>query len=109
MLQTAFVVVLLVIKIVYINGTGFQNLQGLKTDDYPKSSCLEITKIKDTLACKCGILIDKIIMMSYEKYTHICMCCVYITGSDIIGQIGKHIFLVSNTISTEQFVYMKNI
>lgn len=91
MLQTAFVVVLLVIKIVYINGTGFQNLQGLKTDDYPKSSCLEITKIKDTLAClsKCGILIDKIIMMSSEKYTHICICCVYITGSDIIGSNWK--------------------
>lgn len=69
MLQTAFVVVLLVIKFVNSNGTGFQNLQGVKTDDYPKRSCLEITKIKDTLAClsKCGILMDKIIMMSYDK------------------------------------------
>lgn len=78
MLQTAFVVVLLVIKIVYINGTGFQNLQGLKTDDYPKSSCLEITKIKDTLAClsKCGILIDHHDELR-KIYTHLYVLCVH--------------------------------
>eukprot|EP00105_Crassostrea_gigas_P005211 XP_011418727.2 PREDICTED: uncharacterized protein LOC105321934 [Crassostrea gigas] len=64
---------------------------GERTNDYPKSSCLDIGKFQSTGRCLqvCGNTLDMLIMISHNMETHACMCCDDITGSDIIGSNWK--------------------
>lgn len=91
MLQ-ATCILLLVIHILY-NKTAFafQSFYGVRTDGYPKSSCQAIANIESTRGClgTCGIILDRIVMISHDESTNICMCCNNLTGSDIIGSNWK--------------------
>lgn len=80
--------VFLVIHILYNNSAiAFQSFYGVRTNEYPKSSCQAIANINSTGKClgTCGFILDRIIMISHDESTHICMCCKNLTGSDIIG------------------------
>lgn len=91
MLQKTSYAVFLIIYIKCVETTGIKSFHGVRTDENPKSSCHKIDNVISTGRClaKCGILMDKIIMVSHDKSSKICMCCNDITGSDIIGSNWK--------------------
>lgn len=91
MLQKTSYAVFLIIYIKCVETTGIESFHGVRTDENPKSSCHKIDNVISTGRClaKCGILMDKIIMVSHDKSLKICMCCNDIKGSDIIGSNWK--------------------
>ena len=60
---------------------------GVKSDLYPKTSCLSIAKV-ETIGH--GFLrrlkaFEFHRMFSYSKDNRVCMCCVDLSGNDVIG------------------------
>lgn len=87
LLTMACVVIFLVFNAICIEATGFKSFYGIKTDEYPKSSCHEISKIKSRSRCLrvCGTTMDVVAMISHDESSKTCMCCSDLTGSDISG------------------------
>lgn len=91
MLLTTSVAVFLVVHIIHNEATVFNDVLAVQSNDYPKSSCHEISNIKRTTKCltTCVISVDKIVMISHDESTNTCMCCSDISGSDIINPNWK--------------------
>lgn len=87
MLKHIFFLVFLVLNALRNEATGFRSFYGIKTNDHPKSSCNTISYTISAGRClaTCGIIMDKVVMISHDKSTKKCMCCNDITGSDITG------------------------
>lgn len=90
MFKISYSVVVLAI-IILCKETYLKMFYGERTNDYPKSSCLDIGKFQSTGRCLavCGTTLEMLIMISHNMETHTCMCCDDITGSDIIGSNWK--------------------
>ena len=60
---------------------------GEKSDLYPKTSCLSITKVETIGQCfmRCLKAFEFNRMFSYSKDQRVCMCCVDLSGNDVIG------------------------
>lgn len=93
--------VLLVINILYNNSAiAFQRFYGVRTNEYPKSSCQAIANIKSTGKClgTCGFILDKSSWSAMMRL-HTSVCVVKIspeaTSSD---QIGGHMSQVSKIL-----------
>ncbi|XP_052692703.1 uncharacterized protein LOC128170978 [Crassostrea angulata] len=71
--------------------TVFKSYYGIKTNEYPKSSCHRIDYIRSKGQClgACVTTTDKIVMISHDESTKTCMCCNDITGSDITDPTWK--------------------
>lgn len=71
--------------------TVFKSYYGIKTNEYPKSSCHRIDYIRSKGQClgACVTTTDKIVMISHAESTKTCMCCNDITGSDITDPTWK--------------------
>lgn len=91
MFKSSYSVVVLAIIILCSKETYLKMFYGERTNDYPKSSCLDIGKFQSTGRCLavCGTTLEMLIMISHNMETHTCMCCDDITGSDIIGSNWK--------------------
>lgn len=90
-LQATYIV-LAVIHILYNNpASAYKSFYGVKTDEYPKSSCQTIANIESKRKClgACGISMNRIGMISHDESTNKCMCCNNFTGSDIVGSNWK--------------------
>lgn len=91
MLQISYSVIVLATIILCSKEAYLKMFYGERTNDYPKSSCLDIGKSHSTGRCLavCGTSLEMLIMISHNMETHTCMCCDDITGSDIIGSNWK--------------------
>lgn len=91
MFKISYSVVVLATTILCSTETYLKMFYGERTNDYPKSSCLDIGKFQSTGRCLqvCGNTLDMLIMISHNMETLTCMCCDDITGSDIIGSNWK--------------------
>nr|XP_019924468.2 uncharacterized protein LOC105332398 [Crassostrea gigas] len=96
MLQRTYVIFLIMYISYNKTISCFESFYGVKTNEYPKTSCQEIANIKTALRClgRCGSTIDNIVMISYNESTDTCMCCNDITGSDLIGADWNSFVLV---------------
>lgn len=91
MLQATYIV-LAVIHIFYNDkGSASESFYGVRTDEYPRSSCQAIVNIESKRRClgTCGISMNRVAMISHDESKKICMCCNNFTGSDIIGSNWK--------------------
>lgn len=102
MLTKVSVVLFFVSNAMCNEATGFKSFYGIKTDEYPKSSCHKISEIKSKGRCLeiCGTTINNVAMISHDESTKVCMCCSDLTGSDLSGLNwksyipGKCVFLL---------------
>lgn len=85
-------IVFLIMHILYNKTTScIESFYGVKTNEYPKTSCHKIANIEIAGRClgTCGTRVDRMVMISLDKSTKTCMCCSDITGSDITGPNWK--------------------
>lgn len=87
MLLIRYVVCFLVVNIICNEVIDFISLNVVKINDYLKLLCYKIIYIKSRSRCLgiCEIMMDRIVMISYDEFINICMCCNDIMGSDKIG------------------------
>lgn len=116
MLQRTYVI-FLIIYILYNKTTScFESFYGVRTNEYPKTSCQEIENIKTALRClgRCGSTIDNIVMISHNESTNTYMCCNDVTGSDIIGAnwnsfvLGKSILVYLTKVVNANWLYISS-
>lgn len=91
MLPMIYVALFLVVHIIRSEAAGFNSYLAIEINEYPKSSCHELSNIKSKFRClgTCSIIIDMIVMISHDESTEACMCCSDITGRDITGPNWK--------------------
>lgn len=91
MLPNTYLFIFLALNAMRSGSAVFKSNYGIKTNEYPKSSCHIIDNIRSKNQClgTCVITVDKIIMISHDEPTNTCMCCSDITGSDITGPNWK--------------------
>lgn len=65
----------------------FDSFYVVRINDYLKLLCYKIVNIEIVGECLliCKILVDVIVMISYDILVKICMCCNDIIGSDFSG------------------------
>lgn len=107
MLPMIYVALFLVVHIIRNEAAGFNSYFAIQINEYPKSSCHEISNIKSKFRClgTCSIIMDMIVMISHDESTEACMCCSDITGSDMTGPTGN---LMSHVL-VSIFFYKKKI
>lgn len=81
----------LVVNIIGIEATRMKTFNGIKTKEYPESSCNKIPNIISKSEClgHCVITVNMIVMISHDEATNTCICCNDITGSDTTGPNWK--------------------
>lgn len=91
MLPMTYVTSLLVVNIICNEAPEFNNYFAIQINEYPKSSCHEISSIERKFRClgTCLNTMDMLVMISHDESTKTCMCCSDITGSDITGPNWK--------------------
>lgn len=91
MLPMIYVALFLVVHIIRNEAAGFNSYFAIQINEYPKSSCHEISNIKSKFRClgTCSIKMDMMVMISHDESTEACMCCSDITGRDISGPNWK--------------------
>lgn len=91
MLPTASRMIFLVLHIICIEATAIKTFYGIKTKEYPKSSCNKIQNEISESEClrHCIDTTNTIVMISHDDSTNTCMCCSDITGDDISGPNWK--------------------
>lgn len=105
MLPTTSLVICLVVYIIGIEATRMKTFFGIKTKEYPKSSCKKIQHEISESEClrHCIDTTNTIVMISHDDSTNTCMCCSDITGDDITGpnwksyvrRTGKYFFRIN--------------
>lgn len=91
MLPTTSLVICLVVNNIGIEATRMKTFYGIKTNEYPKSSCNKIhNKIRKSECLRhCIKTTNTIVMISHDESTNRCMCCSDVTGEDIPGSNWK--------------------
>lgn len=91
MLSKVFGFTFLVFNVIAKESTILKDFYAIQTNELPKSSCHEISKIQIECRClgTCVNRMDKIVMISHDDSTQTCMCCNTFTGSDMLGQNWK--------------------
>ncbi|XP_052692927.1 uncharacterized protein LOC128171220 [Crassostrea angulata] len=91
MLSKGFGIFFLVLNVIAKELTILKDFYAIQTNELPKSSCHEISKIQIESRClgACVNTMDDIVMISHDDSTETSMCCDNFTGSDILGQNWK--------------------
>ncbi|XP_052695678.1 uncharacterized protein LOC128174083 [Crassostrea angulata] len=91
MFQATYIVFLIITILYNQTASCFDSFYGVKTKEYPKTSCHKFANIESAGRClgACGITMDIIVMISHDETTQTCMCCSDMTGSDIAGPNWK--------------------
>lgn len=91
MSRKTYAALFLFVHIIRSAETGFNSNYAIETNDYPKSSCHELSSVKSMIRClaTCVATMDEIVMISHDDSTSTCMCCNDVTGSDITGSNWK--------------------
>lgn len=71
MLPMTYVALFLVVRIIRNDATVFNDVFALQTNDYPKSSCHQISNIKSTSTCleTCIISVNSNVILSHDEST----------------------------------------
>lgn len=71
------VVIFLVVYIIFNEENNINGFQNIKINEYLKFLCSKIVNIKSMRECLkiCIIIVDVNVMISYDKFIKICMCC----------------------------------
>lgn len=87
MLLMIYIVLVMFICFICSEVIGFKSYYVIKINENLKFLCYKIVNIKSENICLgiCRIKMNRIVMISYDRFIKMCICCNDIIGSDLIG------------------------